>query len=32
MSQMYEQYAKLDGLPYASDMNIQGVREGPMAG
>lgn len=32
MSQMYEQYAKLDGLPYASDMNIKASGEGPMAG
>jgi hypothetical protein len=32
MSQMYEQFAKLDGLPYATDMNIKASGEGPMAG
>ena len=31
MSQMYEQYAKLDGLPYATDMNMKASGEGPMA-
>jgi len=31
MSQMYEQYAKLDGLPYATDMNMKANGEGPMA-
>jgi hypothetical protein len=31
MSQMYEQFAKLDGLPYATDMNIKASGEGPMA-
>ena len=32
MSQMYEQLAKLDGLPYATDMNMKASGEGPMAG
>ena len=32
MSQMYEQWGKLDGLPYATDMNIKASGEGPMAG
>src|SRR4030095_6329190 len=32
MSEMYEQFAKLDGLPYASEMNIKVSGEGPMAG
>jgi hypothetical protein len=31
MSQMYEQFSKLDGLPYATDMNIKASGEGPMA-
>ena len=31
MSQMYEQYAKLDGLPYATEMNMKASGEGPMA-
>ena len=31
MSQMYEQFAKLDGMPYATDMNMKASGEGPMA-
>jgi hypothetical protein len=31
MSQMYEQLGKLDGLPYATDMNMKASGEGPMA-
>ena len=31
MAQMYEQFARLDGLPYATDMNIKAAGEGPMA-
>jgi len=31
MSQMYEQFARLEGLPYATDMNIKASGEGPMA-
>jgi hypothetical protein len=31
MSEMYEQFAKLDGLPYATDMNMKASGEGPMA-
>ena len=32
MTHMYEELAKLDGLPYATDMNIKVSGEGPMAG
>ena len=32
MSQMYEQLAKLEGLPYATEMNMKASGEGPMAG
>ena len=31
MAEMYEQLAMLDGLPYATDMNIKVSGEGPMA-
>ena len=31
MAQMYEQFARLEGLPYATDMNIKASGEGPMA-
>ena len=32
MSQMYEQLSKLDGLPYATEMQMKASGEGPMAG
>ena len=32
MSEMYEEFAKLDGLPYATEMNIKVSGEGPLAG
>lgn len=32
MTEMYEEFAKLDGLPYATEMNIKASGEGPMGG
>jgi len=32
MSEMYEEFSKLGGLPYASEMDIKLAGEGPMAG